>query len=549
MSNKIEDNKLYFLPLGGSGEIGMNLNLYSYNDQWLMVDLGVSFHDQVGIDVMMPNAQYIVERRKKLSGLLLTHAHEDHIGAVPYIWEQLKCPIYATPFTAELVRRKLDEANIDYTGMLHEIPLGGKEKIGQFEIQMVSLTHSIPEPNAVVIGTPAGNIFHTGDWKIDPEPLVGKPINEDEMKKIGDNGVLAMVCDSTNVFNEGTSGSEGDVRRNLVEVIKTYKKERIFVSCFASNLARIESLAFAAKEAGRRVVLQGRSFNRITEVARANGYLKDVPAFISAKEASDMPPSKVLYISSGSQGEPRAALNRMADGHMRDAKIEEGDVIIFSSRVIPGNEKRINYLKNKLTRAGARVIAKHTEDIHVSGHPARDELIQMYDWIRPQILVPVHGEFQHLVEHAKLGKKHGIKDVVVPENGTLIRLEKGNVDIVDEVSSGRIAKDGNALVAIDHPAIKERYKLTENGVVSISLTLGYENEVYRRPQVVVCGLVSQGDLVANISQTTADVLDEMSHGMKENTSLLSDRITMEVKRCIREISEKKPIVIVHINRL
>lgn len=549
MSNKTEENKLYFLPLGGSGEIGMNLNLYAYNDEWIMVDMGVSFHDQVGVDVIMPNIQYITERRKKLSGLLLTHAHEDHIGAVPYLWDQLKCPIYATPFTAELVRRKLDEAQIDYTGMLHEIPLEGTKKIGSFEVQMVSLTHSIPEPNAVIIGTPAGNIFHTGDWKIDPEPLVGNPINEDEMKKIGDKGVLAMVCDSTNVFNEGTSGSEGDVRRNLTEVIKSYKKERIFISCFASNLARIESLAHAAKEAGRRVVLQGRSFDRITEVARAHGHLKDIPEFISAKQAADMPASKVLYISSGSQGEPRAALNRLANGQMRDVKLEEGDVIIFSSRVIPGNEKRINYLKNKLTRAGARVIAKHTEEIHVSGHPARDELIRMYDWIRPEILVPVHGEFQHLVEHAKLGKKHGIKDVVVPENGTLIRLEKGNVDIIDEVSSGRLAKDGNALVAIDHPAIKERYKLAENGVVSISLTLGYENEVYQRPQAVVCGLVSQGDLVANITQTTADVLNEMSATMKENTAVLAERISAAVKRCIREISGKKPAVIVHINRL
>tara|TARA_R110002050_G_scaffold11068_1_gene37670 strand:+ start:15627 stop:17276 length:1650 start_codon:yes stop_codon:yes gene_type:complete len=549
MSEKLEQNKLFFLPLGGSGEIGMNLNLYSYNDDWLMVDLGVSFHDQLGIDVMMPNAQYIVERKKKLSGLLLTHAHEDHIGAVPYLWDQLKCPIYATPFTAELVRRKLDEAGIDYEGMLHEIPLGGKAKIGSFEIQMVSLTHSIPEPNGVVIRTPAGNIFHTGDWKIDLEPLVGEPINADEMKKIGDEGILALVCDSTNVFNEGTSGSEGDVRRNLMEVIKSYKKERIFVSCFASNLARIETLAHIAKEVGRRVVLQGRSFGRITEVARANGYLKDIPEFISARQAMDMPANKVLYVSSGSQGEQRAALTRMANNQMRDAKIEAGDVVIFSSRVIPGNEKRINILKNTLTRAGARVIAKHTQDIHVSGHPARDELRQMYDWIRPQILVPVHGEFQHLVEHAKLGKKHGIKDVVVPENGTLIRLEKNNVDIVDEVPAGRLIKDGNALVSIDHPAVKERSRLADNGVVSVSLTLGYENEVYRKPQIAICGIVSKGDLVANVSQTVEDVLNEMSDRAKENISVVSDRITMEVKRCVREITEKKPMVLVHINRL
>ncbi len=549
MSEKLEQNKLFFLPLGGSGEIGMNLNLYSYNDDWLMVDLGVSFHDQLGIDVMMPNAQYIVERKKKLSGLLLTHAHEDHIGAVPYLWDQLKCPIYATPFTAELVRRKLDEAGIDYEGMLHEIPLGGKAKIGSFEIQMVSLTHSIPEPNGVVIRTPAGNVFHTGDWKIDLEPLVGEPINADEMKKIGDEGILALVCDSTNVFNEGTSGSEGDVRRNLMEVIKSYKKERIFVSCFASNLARIETLAHIAKEVGRRVVLQGRSFGRITEVARANGYLKDIPEFISARQAMDMPANKVLYVSSGSQGEQRAALTRMANNQMRDAKIEAGDVVIFSSRVIPGNEKRINILKNTLTRAGARVISKHTQDIHVSGHPARDELRQMYDWIRPQILVPVHGEFQHLVEHAKLGKKHGIKDVVVPENGTLIRLEKNNVDIVDEITAGRLIKDGNALVAIDHPAVKERSRLADNGVVSVSLTLGYENEVYRKPQIAICGIISKGDLVANASQTVEDVLNEMSGRAKENISVISDRITMEVKRCVREITEKKPMVLVHINRL
>lgn len=544
----MEKDKLYFLPLGGSGEIGMNLNLYAYNNEWLMVDLGVSFYDRLGVDVMMPNPQYIVERRKDLKGLLLTHAHEDHIGAVPYLWEQLKCPIYATPFTAEMVRRKFKERHIDYGDFIHEIPLKGHQKIGPFDIELVSLTHSIPEPNGVVIRTKAGTIFHTGDWKIDPNPMVGDPIDSEKLKALGDEGVLAMVCDSTNVFCEGFSGSEGDVRENLKSVIGGYKKEKLFVTCFASNLARLETVALAAQEAGRRVVLFGRSFDRMVEVARENGYLKEVAPFITAEAAATMPASKVLYLCSGSQGESRAALSRIAAGTMKHVSINDGDVVIFSSRVIPGNERSINAIKNKLIRLGVHVITRHDLDLHVSGHPARSELEQMYDWIRPKILIPVHGELQHMVEQGRLGRRHGIKEIVVPENGTLIEVSEGEAGIIDEVASGRLALDGDVLVTFDHGTLKERRILESNGVVSVSLVLDTKNAL-KDSAFSTKGFVVQSDMTDAVYQAIQDGYSHLARSELDNEGNVQISVEKYVRRVISQINGKKPLVLVHVLRV
>jgi ribonuclease J len=541
---KLDKNKLYFLPLGGSGEIGMNLNLYGYNDQWLMVDLGVSFYDRLGIDVMMPNPQFIIENRKQLAGLLLTHAHEDHIGAVPYLWEQLQCPIYATPFTAELVRRKFQERHIDYGDSIHELSLKGHQKIGCFDIELVTLTHSIPEPNGVVIRTPAGSVFHTGDWKIDPAPMIGEPIDADQLKALGDEGVLAMVCDSTNVFHEGEAGSEGEVRENLKSIIGGYKKERVFVTCFASNLARLETVALAAKEAGRRVVLLGRSFGRMVEVARANGYLKEVPEFVDATAAASMPAHKVLYLCSGSQGEPRAALNRIANGAMKNVTIQEGDIVLFSSRVIPGNERSINAIKNKLIRLGVRVITRHDLDLHVSGHPARSELEQMYDWIRPKILVPVHGELQHMVEQGRLGKRHGIPEIVVPENGTIVDLTEGDAGIVEQVPAGRLALDGSSLVTFDHATLKERRLLETNGMICITLVLDRKNQL-KDTLLTVKGFVAHSTLLDDLYLAVEEAFHTIPRSGVGEDGTIQGAIQKAVRRLVFHEHNKKPVTIVH----
>jgi ribonuclease J len=544
------DDKILFLPLGGSGEIGMNLNLYGYKDQWLMVDLGITFHDRLGIEVILPNPQYIAERKDKLVGLLLTHAHEDHIGAVPYLWERFKCPIYATPFTAEMVKIKMKDHNLPYKDIINIIPLEGHKQIGPFDIQMVTLTHSIPEPNGVLIKTPVGTIFHTGDWKIDETPLIGNPIDGNELQKIGDAGVLAMVCDSTNVFQKKPAGSEGTVRDSLIELIGEHSaKGSIFVTCFASNLARLETIAVAAHQHGRQVAILGRGFHKVNEVARKLNYLKDLPAFIDVDKAKSLPRDKVLYICSGSQGEFRAALGRIASQTHPEVKMAPGDLVVFSSRIIPGNDKQINAMKNKIIRLGVQVINEHPTDIHVSGHPSRDELIQMYDWIRPRIVIPVHGEAIHMVEQGRLAKKHGIKHVVIPENGTLIEITKDSAEIVDEVAAGRLALDGNMLLSFNHGSLKERFQLGTDGVASVVLVLNDKNNLGDIPKIAFQGLSVSGDLATAIHEEIEMLFHILSDSERLKDDVLTDRVQKIVQRVCQKTIFKKPMVITHVVRI
>lgn len=544
------DDKILFLPLGGSGEIGMNLNLYGYKDQWLMVDLGITFHDRLGVEVILPNPQYIAERKDKLVGILLTHAHEDHIGAVPYLWERFKCPIYATPFTAEMVKIKMKDHNLPYKDIINIIPLEGHKQIGPFDIQMVTLTHSIPEPNGVLIKTPVGTIFHTGDWKIDETPLIGKAIDGNALQKIGDEGVLAMVCDSTNVFQKKASGSEGTVRDSLIELIGEHSaKGSIFVTCFASNLARLETIAVAAHQHGRQVAILGRGFHKVNEVARKLNYLKDLAPFIDVDKAKSLPRDKVLYICSGSQGEFRAALGRIASQTHPEVKMVPGDVVVFSSRIIPGNDKQINAMKNKIIKLGVKVINEHPTDIHVSGHPSRDELIQMYDWIRPRIVIPVHGEAIHMVEQGRLAKKHGIKHVVIPENGTLIEITKDSAEIVDEVAAGRLALDGNMLISFSHGSLKERFQLGTDGVASVVLVLNEKNNLGDIPKVTFQGLSVSGDLARIIHEEIDMLFNILSDSEKLKDDLLADRIQKIVQRVCQKNIFKKPVVITHVVRV
>ncbi len=393
--------ELYFLPLGGSGEIGMNLNLYRYEDKWLMVDCGVTFGSDLGIEVIMPDTQFIEQYRDDLVGLVLTHGHEDHIGAVPYLWAQLQCPIYTTPFTAALVRNKLKEAGLIKEASLVEVPIGGDVKLGPFDIEFITLTHSIPEPNALAIKTPVGTIVHSGDWKLDPHPMIGESADEKRLKELGDDGVLALVCDSTNVFVEGRTQSEGAVRKHMIDLVGK-QKERVAIALFASNVARFETCALAAQAHDRQVVLVGRSLHRIYQAARETGYLLDVPEFINEQQAANLPRDKVMILCTGSQGEPRAALTRIADDGHPQIKLESGDTVIFSSRQIPGNELAITALQTKLQSKGIEVISDGEEFTHVSVHPARDELRDMYKLVRPEILVPVHGEQTHVHEQSAL---------------------------------------------------------------------------------------------------------------------------------------------------
>ena len=441
---------LWFLPLGGSGEIGMNLNLYGHAGKWLMVDLGISFGDETmpGVDVIMPDPAFIAERREDLVGLVITHAHEDHLGAVQHLWPELRCPVYATPFTASVLRAKLFEKNLAGRVEIIEVPLSGRFTAGPFDVELVRVTHSVPEPSALILRTPLGAVLHTGDWKLDPAPVTGEPTDEAALIRLGDEGVLAMVCDSTNATVPGSSGSETAVRESLIELFGRFEN-RIAISCFATNVARLDSIAAAAAANDRHVALVGRSLWRINEAARANGYLKDVAPFLSEHDAGFLPREKTVLICTGSQGEPRSALSRIAADDHPEITLERGDTVIFSSREIPGNERAIGRVQNMLIGQGVEVITADDAFVHVSGHPAQDELIRMYQWVRPKLAVPVHGEIRHQTEHARLARSCQVADTIIPENGSIIRLAPGPAEVVGQVQHGRLALDGKRIVPLD----------------------------------------------------------------------------------------------------
>jgi len=547
------DDELLFLPLGGSGEIGMNLNLYGHAGKWLMVDLGISFADDTvpGIDVIMPDPQFITERAGDLAGIVLTHAHEDHIGAVPYLWPQLRCPLYATPFTASVLKRKLAEAGLEREAKITIIPMSGKSTIGPFEVELITLTHSIPEPNAVVIRTPQGAVLHTGDWKLDPEPLVGPTTDEAALRALGQGGVLAMICDSTNVFVEGTSGSEADVRESLMELVGRLEK-RVAIGCFASNLARIETIAKVAEAHGRHCALVGRSLWRMVEAAQENGYLTDLPPFVSEHDVGYFPRENVLMICTGSQGEPRSALTRIARGEHPHVALEPGDSVVFSSRVIPGNELSINRLQNDLTKRGVEVITDRDEHVHVSGHPARDELAEMYQWVRPRVALPVHGEARHIQEHAKFARECQVPQALAPENGMMIRLAPGPVEMVARVPSGRLALDGKALVPADSEAIRHRHRMSFNGVIMVSLVVDYAGKPVVPAKVSLDGLLDEpaaGEAVAAIADEVADAMDEMPKSKRGNDAELAEAARLAARRWFHKTYDKKPITKVHLIRV
>jgi ribonuclease J len=455
-----------FIPLGGCQEIGMNLNVYAYKGKLLVVDCGVTFGDAStpGIDLIVADPGYLLDNRDKIVGLVCTHGHEDHIGAIPYVWPELECPIYATDFTAALVRQKL--LGVVQNPPIKKLPLSGTCTIGPFTIELITLTHSIPEPNAVLITTKAGSVLHTGDWKLDPDPRVGQTSDEARLRSLGQEGVLAMVCDSTNVFCEGSTGSEADVAKNLIDVMKSCEKT-VFIGCFATNVARVQSIAEAALACDRAVALVGKSMWRIDKAARDTGYLKHIPPFLDSEQARLAPRHKLVYIATGSQGESRAALGKIARGEHPDVAVQKGDTVIFSSRVIPGNEKSIYALQNQLSERGAKIITEKDAMIHVSGHPSRDDLKTLYDWVRPKSSIPVHGEPRHIREHAAFAKTCGVPHSLVAHNGAIIKLEGDHPTITSQIDVTRMGVHGSRLMPLFGQRHKRLHQVLQDGYLAV----------------------------------------------------------------------------------
>lgn len=550
------DKSLFYLPLGGAGEIGMNLNLYGHAGKWLMVDLGVSFGDDTmpAVDVFMPDPSFIEERREDLAGLVITHAHEDHLGAVPYLWEKLRCPIYATPFTAGFLREKLKETGIEKKVDLIVVDLGERFMVGPFDIQLISVTHSIPEPNSMVIRTSGGTVMHTGDWKFDPQPLTGPGADHDALQAVGDQGVLAMIGDSTNVFSPGVAGSEAEVRESLTQLLGTYKKGRVAVGCFASNIARLETIVLAAEANGRHACLIGRSLHRMFKVAKSTGYLKDLPTLLDEEEIGFLPREKVLLICTGSQGEPRAALTRIAGDNHPSVSLNSGDTVIFSARQIPGNEKAIGRLQNRLAMKGIDIITAKDEFIHVSGHPARDELTQMYSHIRPKIAIPVHGEYRHQAEHARLAKSCGTETTLVISNGDLVRLAPGKAEVVDEVYAGRLALAGNKLVPLGGTMLRDRQKLLHNGCVAVTVVLDDEGVLVADPTIATFGLLDDAandgeDLEDALIDDIADLVEDLPRRKRKDDATVEDAVRILVRRWMKTETGLKPMTDVQVTRV
>jgi ribonuclease J len=540
--------ELLFLALGGSGEIGMNVNLYGCDGKWIMVDLGMTFADPgyPGIDLVLPDLSFIEERREDLLGIVLTHGHEDHIGAVPYFAADLGVPIYATPFTAALVAGKLEEEGLSGDVRMEEIELGGSFRLGPFGLRYVPLAHSIAEANALLIDTPYGKVFHTGDWKLDNAPQIGVPTSDDAMRAIGKEGVLALVCDSTNVFNPEPSGSEATVRGGLEEVVAA-AKGRVLVTTFASNAARLHTLGRVARATNRRLCVAGRSLDRILRVARATGYLGDFPETIDFDEAMSLPRREVLIVATGGQGEARAALGRIAAGEHK-IKLTEGDTVVFSSRQIPGNELAIGRIMNQLARADVKTVTERQAHVHVSGHPARPELSAMYNWIRPEILIPVHGESRHLHEHRRFALEEGIPQSIVQENGDIIRLAPDGPQKIGEERVGRLILDGDVMLTADGVTMNQRRKIASNGVISVAVAMGRGNRLLGNPEIALEGIPVEEDRDDFLADACAAAGDAARSG-GDNEDKLRENIRLAVRRCATEWTGKKPVVDVLIVRV
>ena len=549
---KPKNDELLFLPLGGSGEIGMNLNLYGNSGKWLIVDCGVTFGDPIygSIDVSMPDIVSIENYTDSISGLLLTHAHEDHIGAVHHLWPYLKCPIFATEFAAEILIRKLKDVGLEKEVKINIINIDSKIKIGPFDIEIISMSHSIIEPSSALIATAAGSVFHTGDWKIDFNPQIGEGINRKRLENLRNENILAMVCDSTNVLINGTSGSEEDVIKPLTNIIKGISG-RVFVSTFASNVTRVSTLTKIGLSLGRKVALVGQSMRRMVEVAKKCGYLADIPIYVSESDIKNIPKDELMIICTGSQGEPRGALNRIANGSHKDAAISNGDTVIFSSRVIPGNEVGISEMQNKLSELGANIVESSSENlIHVSGHPAREELAQMYSWVKPTTLIAVHGETRHINAHVKYAKEQQISSALPGRNGSIIQLSPGDPRFIGEVEHGRLVLDGNDLITRNSDVLKKRHKMMYNGSVFVVLGVNKDFKLINEPNIMAEGIaeIIEGDNPEDfLKNFIKEDIKSYYKSKKFDKTYIEESMINSLKRIIKVQYLKRPLVRLELN--
>ena len=542
---------LVMLPLGGTGEIGMNCYCYGTgsNDdrEWLMVDLGVKFGEDSdpGIDVVLPDVSFIAKNRKRLSGLVLTHGHEDHIGAVPWLWPQLKCPIYCTPFAAALLYNKLKEHGLDEVIKVHIIPLGGKFKVGSFDLEFVNVTHSIPEPCALLIKTIHGTVFHSGDWKIDRTPTFGAGIDEMRLAEIGNEGVDALVCDSTNVLREGFSPSESDVAATIADIVK-HAKGRVAITTFASHVERVASAVRAARANGREVVLAGRAMRNTIEAARACGYLRDAGEFLEEESFGYLPVNKIMLLCTGSQGEPRAAISRIGEDQHPHVALEKGDVVIFSSRTIPGNEKDVSLVHNNLAKLDVDVITADEALVHTSGHPRQGELKTMYEWLKPKVVIPMHGEPRHLRAHAKFAKACGVPHALVPLDGHMMRLCPGSLENVDEAPFGRLHVDGKLIVPAEDGPARQRRKLSAVGAAFVSIVLDDKLQLADDIQLIGDGLPAGLD--DDLLDAAEDAFESMPRPRRKDDAVVVETIRIAVRRAAEQIWGKKPVCKVLVQR-
>ena len=546
-------DELLFVPLGGCGEIGMNLNLYGLDGKWLMVDLGVSFGDDrvPGVDVVMPDPAFIAERRADLLGLVLTHAHEDHLGAVPHLWRRLRCPVYASPFAAELLRRKLEEAGLGDAVDLEIVGDGDSFDLGPFNVTYHAITHSIPESHALAIRSRLGNILHTGDWKLDPEPMLGAATDPAPFTAFSREGVLAMVCDSTNVFVNGSSGSEAEVRESLGEIVARAPR-RVAVATFASHIARLGTLFHVAAAADRHVALVGRSLWRAVQAARNTGYLDRDTVFVPERDVALLPPDKCMIVCTGCQGEPRAALSKIASRTHPHIAFEAGDLVVFSSKIIPGNERAIAVVQNRLVHDGVEVITEQDAFVHVSGHPGRDELAELYRWVRPRVSVPVHGEARHLAEHARFARSLQVPQACVLENGSMLRLAPGSPEVVDRVTAGRLYLDGDRLIRADSEVARARRKLARAGSLAVAVVVGPAGALAAPPRFMVSGVAEDADgggMIELLTAAAEAAIDRLPAADRRRDEDLEAAVRRGVGRSLRSATGARPLIDVEIIRL
>ena len=549
--------ELIFCPLGGSGEIGMNMNLFAYgkpeNQKWIIVDIGVTFGDDSipGIDLIYPDPGFIIDKKEDLLGIVLTHAHEDHIGAIAHIWPNLKCKIYATPFTSVLISEKFKEKKIDITGYLKIVKLNSTLNLEPFKIEFITLTHSILEPNGLKIETPVGNILHTGDWKCDSDPLIGENINSKRLKEIGKEGVITMICDSTNVFNAGRAGSELDVRKNMLKVIERLNK-RVIITSFASNVARMESVFYCAKKVGRQISLVGRSMHRIYKAARQCGYLNNLIEPLDVRNTKNISRDKIIYLCTGSQGEPMGAMNRISNYTHPDVFIEKGDAVIFSSKIIPGNEKKLYKLHNQLVKEGIEIVSEENEYIHVSGHPNREDLRDMYNWIKPKSVIPVHGEHRHMLEHINFAKEMQVPYPIKVENGDIVRLFPGKKpEVYDKAPNGRIYVDGSISVEEDSQSIKERKNVSTNGFIEATILITPKGNIHNRPLLTFRGLpiYEKEEFQNGLEDEIEKTIKTFSLNNKKQETNLIDALKSTCRKFTKQKTGKRPLANINLVRI